>query len=140
MRNIMSFRWLLLLAACITAVHGSEEEFLAWQAVTVKCANEKTPAGPVSCEIAQKDAEYSSFTVRAFDKEFKLSAEDLAKLKGFPLSSLSTRHEAGYPQLGGYSVHFRFQRVVALQRKTLTEVIYVTATQNGVKVSDVRKN
>lgn len=136
MRSLYSLQWMLVLAACVTTLRASEEEFMAWQSITLKCANEKTPAGPVSCEITTGEAGYDAFVIRAFGQEFKLSADELAKLKGFPLSSLSTRHEAGYKELGGYSVHFRFQRASGKK----TEAIYVTVTQKGVRVSDARSN
>ena len=66
-----------------------------------------------------------------------MSATDLAKLEGFPLSSLRTSHEAGYESLGGYTVHFRFDRTFYNpEKKLVTEIIYVSVTKNGVTVSD----
>lgn len=136
-----SLRWIVLLVTC-AAVNASEEGYLAWASatITVKCKKEDTPAGPISFEIAQSDGVYSKLVIHAFAQEFKLSDEDLAKLKDFPIKSLQTTHEAGYESLGGYSVHCRFERTIySEKKKPVTEVIYVTATKLGVKVSDVRK-
>ena len=131
---------LLCILICMPVLRADEEEFLAWKSVTIKCANESTPAGAVSCEIATGDSGYASFTIHAFGKEFKLSAEELAKLKDFPLTSLSSRHSAGYKELGGYSVYFRFERKFYEKEKLKTEVLYVTVTETkGLKVGDVQK-
>jgi hypothetical protein len=130
----------LLMAAIILAISAtaSEEEFLGWTSAVIQCGK-TAEAGDVSCEIKTGEKGWEKFLIQAFGKSHTLSATDLAKLEGFPLSSLRTTHEAGYERLGGYTVHFRFERTFYNQEKTLvTETIYVSVTKNGVTVSDRR--
>ncbi len=118
------------------AARASEEDFLAWTSAVIQCG--KTPeAGDVSCEIKVGEKGWDTFTIQAFGETHTLSPTDLAKLSGFPLSSLQTTHEAGYEELGRYSVHFRFDRTFYNpDKKLVNEIIYVSVTRKGVTVSD----
>ncbi len=117
---------------------ASEEEFLGWKASVIQC--EKTPeSGDVSCDIKMAEDGWEKFVIQAFGTTHTLTPSDLKKLKDFPLSSLRTTHEAGYAELGGHTVHFRFSRTFYnTDRKLLTEGIYVSVTKDGVTVSPPR--
>jgi hypothetical protein len=130
----------LLVAAIIPAfaATASEEEFLAWTSAVIQCG--KTPeAGDISCEIKTGEKGWEKFVIQAFGKTHTLPATDLGKLTGFPLSSLRTTHEGGYEELGGYTVHFRFDRTsYNAAKKLVTEIIYVSVNKKGISVSDPR--
>jgi hypothetical protein len=130
----------LLVAAIIPAfaATASEEEFLGWTSAVIQCGK-TAEAGDVSCEMKTGEKGWEKFIIQAFGKPHTLPATDLAKLAGFPLSSLRTTHEGGYEELGGYTVHFRFDRMVYnSDKKLVTEIIYVSVTKKGVTVSDRR--
>ena len=137
MKKIMLALFTMVVIPAITAT-ASEEDFLAWTSVVVQCG--KTPeAGDISCEIKAGEKGWEKFVIQAFGKTHTLPAADLVKLSGFPLSSLQTTHEAGYEELGGYSVNFRFDRTFYnSDKKLVTEIIYVSVTKKGFAVSDRR--
>jgi hypothetical protein len=128
----------ILLLASTVGVPASEEDFLAWTSAVIQCG--RTPeAGDISCEIKTGDKGWQKFAIQAFGKTNTLSTTDLARLDGFPLSSLRTTHEAGYEELGGYTVHFRFERTFySANKKLVTEIIYVSVCKKGVTISDRR--
>lgn len=108
----------VVLMISIRPAMASEEVFLPWRSAVIQC--ETTPkAGEVSCEIKIGENGWEKFRIHAFGTTYTLSASDLKKLKKFPLSSLNTRHEAGYERLGGYTVHFRFDRTYYDEDKRL---------------------
>jgi hypothetical protein len=141
MENMMRKTMLAMLVVAILSALGataSEEDSLGWTSAVIQCG--KTPeAGDIACEIKTGEKGWDKFVIQAFGKTHTLSATDLAKLEGFPLSSLRTSHEAGYERLGGYTVHCRFDRTFYNpEKKLITEIIYVSVTKNGVTVSDRR--
>lgn len=130
----------ILIAALIPVsfASASEEELLEWTSAVIECAGSRE-AGDVSCEIKAGENGWETFVVRAFGKTHSLASADLRKLDGFPLSSLRTSHEAGYEELGGYTVHFRFDRTFyRSDNRLVTEIIYVSVNTNGVTVSEPR--
>jgi len=128
----------LLMTAVIPAIAAtaSQEDLLAWTSAVIQCG--KTPeAGDISCEIKAGEKGWEKFVIHAFGKTHTLPATDIAKLSGFSLSSLRTTHEAGYEELGGYSVNFLFDRTFYnSDKKLVTEIVYVSVTKKGVTVSD----
>ncbi|MCX6880581.1 MAG: hypothetical protein NTW21_43265 [Verrucomicrobia bacterium] len=139
MKSTMIAAGMLTLTALATLpAIASEEDSLKWTSVIIQCG--RTPeAGNISCEARTGEMGWAACTVRAFGKEYVLPEAALAKLKGFPLSSLETTHEAGYEELGGYTVHFRFARTVNNpENKVVTEIIYVSVNKNGISVSEPR--
>ena len=108
--------------AVLASVQGiaSAEYFLEWTSAVIQC--EKTAeAGDISCEIKTGVKGFTAFTVRAFGKAHVLSESDLIKLKSFPL--------------GGYTIHFRFERTFYNSAKKLTtEIVYVSVNQEGISV------
>jgi len=130
----------MLIAALIpaSAAIASEEEFLGWTSAVIECASTRE-AGGVSCEIKAGENGWETFVIQAFGNTYRLAPADLRKLDGFPLSSLRTSHEAGYEELGGYTVHFRFDRkFYNSDNRLVTEIIYVSVNANGVTVSAPR--
>ena len=88
---------------------ASEEEFVPWSEVRiVSPKHEQT--GTVSLTAKLEGAEYKELAVEAFGKKYAIEKKDLARLAGFPPSSLVITHEAGYEQLGGHMVHFKWKR------------------------------
>ena len=117
---------------------ASEEEFLGWTSAVIQCAGTQE-SGDVSCDIKVGDGGWEKFVIQAFGTTHTLTKPDLVKLKDFPLSSLSTRHEVGYERLGGYTVHFRFSRTFYNRdKKLITETVYVSTTKEGFTVSPPR--
>jgi len=119
---------------------ASEEEFIPWQSVSLR--SPKLPeAGIVTVDAVQDQNGYQKFALTAFGRLYSLSSADLKRLHSFPLSSLSLRHEAGYVQLGGYTVHARLERIYydQLAKKTVHEAIYISIPKNGeLRISDPR--
>jgi hypothetical protein len=128
---------LILLLAALSA-RASEEEFLDWTSAVIQVTG--TPvAGDISCSVTVESGEWKEFTIGAFGKTYSLDETELAVLRGFPLSSLQTTHEQGYEELGGYTVHFRFEKVYYDTEGTLvTEIVYVSVNRLGMSVSEPR--
>ncbi len=123
----------LLLLVGVT--FASEEEFLDWTSASVQVAG--TPeAGDISISATVGSGVWSSFTINAFGKTHVLSADELSALSGFPLSSMRTTHEQGYEEMGGYTVHFRFDRTFYSEESELvSEIIYVSVNREGLSLS-----
>jgi hypothetical protein len=126
----------------LPALNGlaSQEEFLEWQSLVIQC-RETPKAGKISCEVSMGEkGVYSQFAIHAFGKDHTLTEAQLAKLAGFPLSSLRSTHEAGYEEIGGYTVHFRLRRDrYDDAKKLVSEVVYVSVNKNGASVSGPRE-
>ena len=130
---------LAVVLGCLPVLRANEEDFLTWKTVTIKFSKEDTAAGAVSCEITTGDSGYANFTVHAFGKEYKLSAEELAKLKDFPLSELRTTYCNGQKEIGGCSLYFRFKRLFYVKDKLKTEVVCVVVSEiRGLQVGGAR--
>ncbi|MFO7626607.1 MAG: hypothetical protein R6V62_05050 [Candidatus Fermentibacteraceae bacterium] len=126
---------LLLLAS---ATFASEEEFLDWTSASVQVSG-TSEAGEISAIAAVESGVWSSFTINAFGKTHVLNDNELSELFGFPLSSMRTTHEQGYEELGGYTVHFRFDRTFYSEENELvSQIIYVSVNQEGLSVSEPR--
>lgn len=100
-------------------------------------------AGVVSIDALQdKNGSYQKFTIQAFGKSYPLSADDLKRLDAFPLGSVSLLHEAGYPQLGGYTVHIRLERTSydQIAKKTIRQVLYVSIPKKGQLILKTTRN
>ena len=128
---------ILMLITIFSTLSATASDFLEWSSAVIQCR--KTPeAGEISCKIkTNEDAVWSEFVIQAFGKIYALSATDLKKLTGFPLSSLHTTHEAGYERFGGYTISFHFDRTFyTSEKKLITEIIHVCVTTNRISVSD----
>lgn len=133
MKGIIVF--LLLLSS---ATFASEEEFLNWTSASVQLSGTRG-AGSVSINATLESGIWHSLAINAFGKVHQLSDEELAMLDGFPLSSLRTTHEQGYEELGGYTIHFRFERsFYRPDYELVSEIIYISVNRMGVFVSEPR--
>ncbi len=124
------------------AALGSEEEVAPWQSASVS-SQELPEAGVVSIDALQdKNGRYQKFTIQAFGAPYSLSADELRRLDAFPLASVTLRHEAGYPQLGGYTVHIRLERSSYDQtaRKTVRELLYISIPKKGKLILKTTRN
>src|SRR5688572_29140877 len=91
------------------AAYASEEEFLGWAEVRIIGA-EREDVGRVTFTAEVRDDAWRKVEAEAFGKKFSLDPKQCERLRGFPLSSIKTTHEAGYEQLGGHTVHFKFRK------------------------------
>lgn len=82
---------------------------MRWRSLTLDCGTIEK-AGKVSLTATTDDTGFRRFEFVAFGQTHRLSEDDIKKLREFPLDSLLVTHEAGYPQLGGHTVYFRFRR------------------------------
>ncbi|HEU5116043.1 MAG TPA: hypothetical protein VFT74_05135 [Isosphaeraceae bacterium] len=108
MRRFPSLMLAMLVVSSLQA-RASEEDIIPWSTVRVEC-HEVPEAGKVTLSATFHQGRYESCEVSAFGKKYRLGVKDLARLDGFPLESLQITHEAGYPELGGHTVHFRLQK------------------------------
>ena len=128
----------VLLCSALPAF-SSEEEALIWQSVVVRC-REVPAAGMVSCEIDVDGRNYRKLLIQAFGKAFTIGADDLIKLEGYPLSSLTMTHEVGYAEIGGPTVHLRWKRTrFSKMDGPITEEILISVTSTGVLVTGPRQ-
>ena len=130
----------LLCFICLASLpaFASEEDSLGWTSAVIQCGKTQA-AGDISCEIRTGEKGWEKFVIQAFGKPHALTESELTKLGGFPLASLRTTHEAGYEKLGGYTVHFRFDRTFYnADKKLVTEVIYISVNKKGLRVSEPR--
>jgi hypothetical protein len=131
---------LCLIGLCALApVFASEEEFAEWREAQLEFGR-LGRAGKVKLKAQVEGTSYKEFEITAFGRKQTLSKKALSQLSGFPLRTLKVTHEAGYPQLGGYSVHFKFEQHSYDSAKTLTTRIAVlTVTRNGFKIAVTAK-
>lgn len=115
--NLIVAAALLILTNSGTA---SEENFALWGDVEITSLP-VTGAGQIRFSAKSSRDAIQSVVIGAFGKEVRLSDKQLTAMKGFPLSSLSITHEAGYPELGGHTVHFKLRRVFYDDQKRLVD-------------------
>ena len=128
-------RYALTVLILVSAAFASEEEFLDWTSATVQVA-ETPQAGEISVSATVESGVWSAFTVNAFGRTHILDEDELSMLSGFPLSSMRTTHEQGYEELGGYTVHFRFNRTFYSEESELvSEIVYVSVNREGLSLS-----
>lgn len=118
-----------------SATFASEEEFLDWTSASIQV--EGTPgAGEISVNATVEYGVWKSFAINAFGRAHVLGEDELSMLNGFPLSSIRTTHEQGYEELGGYTVHFRFDRTFYNEESELvTESVHVSVNREGHSLS-----
>ena len=130
---------MLILAFLLAVAHASEEEFIGWRTIKLDCGVVEK-AGKISLTASADNTGIESFEIAAFGQTHRLSEADLKRLRGFPLNSLKVTHEAGYPQLGGHTVHFRFRKVYYDADKKLRQedAIVSVDERHAVRVSDLK--
>lgn len=135
----------LLLCASILFLaprsHASEEEFLPWTEIRLTLGgNDQT--GKLLFTASAREDKFKEIRIDAFGKQHNIPKEMLAKLTGFPLTSLATSHEAGFERLGGHMVHFKFKKVhVDKNRGAIETRIVLSVTKNkGPVLSEPREN
>jgi hypothetical protein len=115
-----AFCLFLLLAALRLTSAASEEAFVPWQSVTVT-SPELPVVGIVTINASTQGGAYQKLTVGAFGSTHTLAAAELKRLEGFPLSSLTLTHEAGYSSLGGHTLHLKLTRTYYDEAKKPTQ-------------------
>lgn len=122
-----------------SAAHASEEEFLGWSEVRI-VGVERNDVGRVSFAAEVRDDAWRKVEAEAFGKKFSLDAQQCERLRGFPLSSIKTTHEAGYEQLGGHTVHFKFSRILYRDADLVeADVVISISRGKGLVVSEPRE-
>ena len=101
----------LPLVCCLSGgqVSASEEEYLDQYSEFRVVGTERKDTGKVVFAAKADREKILSVSVEAFGKKYSLSNEELEQISGFPLSSLTISHEAGYERTGGHMVHFRLK-------------------------------
>ncbi len=103
---------------------------MRWRAVQIDCF-ETSETGRVGIAANVDDKNLASLRVTAFGQSFNLSPFDLKKINLFPLDSLKITHEAGYAELGGHTVHFKFQRAYYDKDQKLHNEVAVVSVSKG---------
>jgi hypothetical protein len=141
----MRARVLLFVFVVLMGVGGglraSEEEFLTWSEVRIVGA-ERKDTGKVVFSAKTAGDKYQEVNIEAFGKQFTVAKEDLQKLNGLPLNSLTITHEAGYEKLGGHMVHFKMKLVFYDKIGTLIEerVALSVSHGKGLAISERKQN
>jgi hypothetical protein len=130
------------LLSCVLFGHwaiASEEEFAIWSSVEITSSIER--AGKVTVTGRADDRRIVSLQIVAFGQTNVLSGGDLKKIGAFPLADIKITHEAGYEQLGGYSLHVRLRRIAYDSEKNLQdETAIITVTEKtGLQPVIIRK-
>ncbi|MCW1926303.1 hypothetical protein OKA05_27360 [Luteolibacter arcticus] len=139
-----SLTQLLLLATTLLAFTfttptslASEEEFVPLASITLK-SQPNDHAGTVILDATQHpDGTWQKLTLTAFGKTHTLPPAQLAHLQDFPLTGISLRQEAGYPQLGGHTVHVRLERTRhdPASNKSIREALYLSLAKDTGKLA-----
>ena len=136
MRCLLSLLAVLLVGS---SARASEEEFLVWSEVRIVSVDRKD-TGRVTFTAEVRDDAWRKVEATAFGKAHSLSEEQCARLGGFPLGRIRTTHEAGYEELGGHTVHFKFKRSFYRESSLVeAEVIISISRGKGLKVSEPRE-
>jgi hypothetical protein len=127
---------ILFLAVLSSLTNASEEDFLEWTSAKLALATSKE-AGETMLEASVSQGKWKEFVLTAFSKEFRLSEDQLAKLEGFPLSSITATHEAGYESIGGYFIYFHLDYLYATADRVFTEnKIVVSFNRKGIRLTE----
>ncbi len=86
---------------------ADEEDFFKSSLVTINCGSHPQ-TGEVTVMLEIKQTNITSFKATAFGKKFQLSNKELSKLQTFSFINLHTTHSAGYKELGGHTIYFKF--------------------------------
>jgi hypothetical protein len=132
----MSLRTALLVLVALLGyrLQASEEESLPWSEARI-VGVEREDTGKVVFVARTTGDEYREVILEAFGKQFVLAKDDLPKLKGFPLNSLTITHEAGFVQLGGHMVHFKLKMVYYDKAARLIEEKVTLSVSRGKGLS-----
>jgi hypothetical protein len=129
-----TFCLFLMLAALQLTSAASEEEFVPWQSVKVT-SPELPVVGVVTIEASTHGGVYQKLTVGAFGRTHTLATAELKRLEGFPLSSLTLTHEAGYASLGGHTLHLKFNRTYYDEAKKTTQKTIIISVPKDAAVT-----
>ncbi len=137
--SLVASSLLAAITATLPPVFASEEEFLPWKEVRIICAERDAP-GTVELRAHMVGNEYATVAITAFGKKHELAANDLKKLREFPLQDLRLTHEAGYEELGGHTVHLRLHRTFYEAGQLVEEMVIVSVSKGkGLFVNEPRR-
>jgi hypothetical protein len=114
----------------------SEEGILPWS--TFSITSEGIGAsGPVTVSGSQDKDGLTALTVKAFDREMKVTDEQLKQVRGFAANGMQLSYEEGYEQTGGRTVYVKLLRgfVSGVRDSRLLTV----RDHGGVSVEDLKK-
>ena len=96
---------LLSAISLLQIASASEEEFVRPTCLEIQgSVGEKSP---VKLVVESTEAGMKSVVMEAHGRTITLTEDDLVRLTGFRPATAIITHEAGYPQLGGHTVHFK---------------------------------
>jgi hypothetical protein len=114
-------------------VVGSEEKHLVWSEIQITCP-ERKDTGKVVFKAKLKGESFTAVTIEALGKSHSVPKDLLARLDSFPLSSLTTTHEAGYERLGGHTVHFKLKRIETASGRPIESKVTLSVSK-GLGIS-----
>lgn len=111
---------------------ASKELFVEWNEIRIVSTN-CGRAGTLVFAAKTDGKTYQSVSICAFGREFKLDQKQLSLLDGFPLVSygFEITHEDGWPQIGGYSVHFKWKRSRYSAGKVVQQRVTASVSEGG---------
>ena len=123
----------LLIVLAVIPAHASEEEFLQWSEVRI-VTPEREDTGRVTFVAQVREESWQVVKIEAFGRNFSLDEEQRNHLNGFLLSSIRTTHEAGWEEVGGHTIYFKFQHT-RWDKDRLIEQSVVVAVSRGQGLS-----
>jgi hypothetical protein len=96
---------LLIAVSLVHAASASEEEFL--RPTRLEFQGSIGEKSQVKLVVESTDTGMKSVVMEAHGRTITLTEDDLVRLTGFHAATAIITHEAGYPQLGGHTIHFK---------------------------------
>jgi len=120
----------IIIGMGIFSINGftSEEEYVGWDYVRIVTPGNKE-TGKILFEAKTEEGSYKYVSINVFSKKYTVSRKDLPRLKGFPLNSLNITHEAGYPEIGGHTVHFKLIRYTLHSKSQMKELLRISISK-----------
>ncbi len=121
----------------LPSANASEEDFAIWKSIKIEFGS-LGKAGPSTLEIDTGKSGIEKFVLFSFAKTVSLTEVDLAKIRNFPLQSIKVTHEAGYEEIGGYSVHVRLHRFNSNSSQDIATVTFQQRAAPTLSIRTVR--
>jgi hypothetical protein len=124
---------------CALSAYSSEEILANWTDVSVR-TEEISEAGVVAFRATAGEEGFREIVLEAFGREIALDESQKAVLADFPLRSLRITYEAGYPNSGGFTVHYRFDRLHYVDGKETEESLILSIPKESkLKITQLTK-
>lgn len=140
MKTWLSFYLFACIVLSTVQVFSSEEDFLGWQSVTIGL---KTPGKNKDVEVIasqNRQFEFDKFLIKIDGTEYKLNENQLKQLNGYPLSSISLTHEAGYEKVGGYTIGIRLTNRFYQKDTLINNIVRISINKRGLSITESKRN